>query len=468
MSCAEHLGKLDGTLRNGRWIANNEIRNMNKLWLIIQREYLTRVRKKSFILITLLSPILMVGIFTLPVLLVSMSGDDEQLTLAVKDDSGMLADSLPPADNLVFTLRSEPLDELRRTYEMEGYDGLLQVLPLQGDSSSATAVVFTAKQFSVNTERRISGALENKIGEYKMRRAGYDENVINSFRTEVQLELRSQTIDENGAIVESDKKGSAEVATAIGFIAGFVIYIILVFYGAMIMRSVMEEKSSRIVEVIISSVRPFYLMLGKIIGVSAVGLTQMILWFLLVVALMSVVGIFIPMDATATMGSPMNGMSDVPELSQFTQTLDVVLNQNWALILPVFLFFFVGGYFIYSSMFAAVGSAMGDDMGEGQSLTLLVMLPIIFSIIMLAPIIEHPDSSLATWFSLIPLTSPVIMPARIAFDPPLWELILSMLLLAGSSVFFVWLSARIYRVGILMYGKRASFKELGKWLFYKD
>lgn len=245
---------------------------------------------------------------------------------------------------------------------------------------------------------------------------------------------------------------------------------ILIFYGTMIMRSVMEEKTNRIVEVIISSVKPFQLMMGKILGVSAVGMTQMVIWIGLTIGLTAIAGIFLPMDAADMQNSmgPMQQVQPDEALVQLNETLDLIKSQNWSFIIPMFLFFFLGGYFIYSSMFAAIGSAMGDDMGESQSLTIVAMFPIIISVIVLAPVIENPTSSLAFWMSIIPLFSPVIMPARIAFEPPIWEIILSMVLLAGTSIFFVWLSGRIYRVGILMYGKKGTLKELGKWIFTSE
>ena len=211
-------------------------------------------------------------------------------------------------------------------------------------------------------------------------------------------------------------------------------------------------------------------MLGKIIGVSAVGLTQMLMWIILSIALMSVVGMFIPVEtmAEAQQQSQMGGGTSPEQMSEVMGTLNVLKAQNWWYIIPLFLFYFIGGYFIYASLFAAVGSAMGDDMGESQPITFVAMAPIIIAIILISPVIENPTSPLATWMSIIPLFSPVLMPARLAFEPPTWELIVSMMALAGAAFSFVWLSGRIYRVGILMYGKKVTLKELGKWLFYKD
>lgn len=443
---------------------------MDKLWLIIKREYLTRVRKKSFILITLLSPLIMVAMITLPALLTVFAGGDKQKNIAVKDDSGIFVNNIKSSDRVNFTLVKEALEDLKTSYKNKGYDGVLYIPSFDAPGQNLRIVYYSEGQLSLSTKDFIEREVADRIEDYKIAASGYDEDVLKSFKTEVSLDQKELAFDENGHLTESDKKNSAGVATAIGFISGFIIYIVLIFYGAMIMRSVMEEKTNRIVEVIISSVKPMQLMMGKIIGVSGVGLTQMITWIVLTVVLLGVGGMFVGIDPSAMQDS-MHQMQQQPANEAMTQlgdTLSLIRDQNWGYIIPVFLFYFLGGYFIYASLFAAVGSAMGDDMGEGQSLSFVAMFPIIISIMLISPVVESPASPLATWFSIIPLCSPVIMPARIAFEPPLWELIVSMVVLGLSAFFFVWLSGRIYRVGILLYGKKASLKELGKWMFYKD
>jgi ABC-2 type transport system permease protein len=367
----------------------------------------------------------------------------------------------------MFSLSSANFEELKLNYKKDRYDGVLYIPKFENLNAPLRVSYYSEGQMSISTQNSIERRIAEGIEAYKIKNSGYDEAVLNSFKTKVSLDQVELAFDDTGKLIESDKKNSAGIATAIGYISGFIIYMILIFYGTMIMRSVMEEKTNRIVEVIISSVKPFQLMMGKIIGVSAVGLTQMIIWIVMTTALVSVAGMFIPMDATS-MQDPMGQMQQMQAsegMVQLNQSLEVLKAQNWGLILPVFIFYFLGGYFIYSSMFAAIGSAMGDDMGEGQSLTLVAMFPIIIAILVLAPIVENPSSSLAFWFSMIPLFSPIVMPARIAFEPPVWQIILSMILLAGTAVFFVWLSGRIYRVGILLYGKKGTLKELGKWIF---
>jgi ABC-2 type transport system permease protein len=442
---------------------------MNKLWLIVEREYLSRVKKKSFILITLLSPLLFVAMFTLPALIALFSGK-EQSNIAIKDDSGIFVNNIKSTDVVNFVFQQEPLDELKKSYKSKGFTGVLYIPDFKDLNASLSVHYFSEGQLSLGTQGFIENEVAKRIEAHKIKQSGYDEAVLKSFETRVSLEQKELVFDENGNLTESDKKSSAAIATAIGFFSGFIIYIILIFYGAMIMRSVMEEKTNRIVEVMISSVRPFQLMLGKILGASAVGLTQMVIWIALTIVLLMLAGLFLPLDQAASMQAPLSPMQQPPPdaaIAKVAETLDLVSQQNWSYIIPVFIFFFLGGYFIYASLFAAVGSAMGDDMGEGQSLSFVAMMPIILSILMMGPVIDSPNGPLAVGMSFIPLFSPVIMPVRIAFDPPFWQVLLSMVILAASAVFFVWLAGRIYRVGILLYGKKATLKEMGKWMFVK-
>jgi len=439
---------------------------MDKLWLIVQREYLTRVKKKSFILITLLSPIIFVALFTIPVLVALFAGKEKK-SLVVKDDSGIFVAPADTSARARFTLSQEPLDVLKATYKGRGFDGVLYIPTLPTNGEKLSLRYFSEGQLSLSVVGYVTDKVAEQVSAKKVKDAGYSEDVMKNFKTKVGIEQEELAFNKEGILVETGKKSSAELATAIGFISGFIIYIVLIFYGAMIMRSVMEEKTNRIVEVIISSVKPFQLMMGKILGVSAVGLTQMLIWMVMTFVLSSVATAFLGMDA-ASVQSPMAGMQQPGSeemASQAGQVFEALASQNWGYILPLFLFYFVGGYFIYASLFAAVGASMGDDMGESQSLSMVAMAPIILSIVLISPVIENPTSALARWMSIFPLFSPVIMPARLAFEPPLWEVLLSMVMLAGSAVFFVWLSGRIYRVGVLLYGKKATLKEMVKWTF---
>ncbi len=442
---------------------------MNKLWLIVEREYLTRVKKKSFILITLLSPLVFVALFAIPVLVQIFAGNETR-NIAVRDDSGAFVVPKDTSSKAVFTLLDEPLDILKATYKGRNFDGVLYIPAFQDTTKKLKISYYSEDQISLGTTSYIENQVAAQVEKQKIRLAGYDEQIMDGFKTDVSIEQKEVAFDDAGKLVETNKKNSAVIATVIGYVSAFTIYIILLVYGTMIMRSVMEEKTNRIVEVIISSVRPFQLMMGKIIGVSGVGLTQMLIWIILTIVLSLVAGSFLDMDpsATQTAMSPMQGIPQEEVMGQTSEIFQLVASQNWGLILPLFVIYFLGGYFIYASLFAAVGSAMGDDMGEGQSLTMVAMAPIILSIILITPVVESPNSPMAVWMSMIPLFSPIIMPARLAFEPPLWEIAVSVLLLIASAIFFVWLSGRIYRVGILMYGKKAGFKELMKWTFSKE
>jgi ABC-2 type transport system permease protein len=239
----------------------------------------------------------------------------------------------------------------------------------------------------------------------------------------------------------------------------------------MVMRSVMEEKISRIAEVMISSVKPFQLMLGKILGVGAVGLTQLAIWMILIPVVMMTITVFIPGLESNAMSAALPGMEAMQQIEQqgfdFNMLIGEFFRLNWLVIIPSFVIFFLGGYFIYSSLFAAIGSAVDEDLGEAQQFMLPVMIPVILAFVIAMSSIDNPNSGIAVFGSIFPLTSPVVMPTRLPFDPPAWHIVLSLLLLIASTLFVVWLSARIYRVGILMYGKKVTFKEIGKWLFYQ-
>jgi ABC-2 type transport system permease protein len=316
----------------------------------------------------------------------------------------------------------------------------------------------------------IESRLSDQIETYRMRKSNIDQKLLDSFRADVNLE--------NGAMDPNDPGSSAAagklniiIGTGLGALMGFMMYLVIFIYGSMVMRSVMEEKLSRIVEVMVSSVRPIQLMMGKLIGVGGVGLTQLALWAVLIPIVLSIATLFLPgMDP-----SQMTGMADVAQIDpqaadDFSgkQIIAAIFNMKWWLILPVFVIFFLGGYFIYSSLFAAMGSAINEDMGEGQQLMLPIVIVVLIAFYMLFPVLANPNGNLAVVASLFPLFSPIIMPARLAFDPPWWQIILSIVLMLATVWFFIWLTSRIYRVGILMYGKKATIKEMIKWLRYSE
>lgn len=440
---------------------------MNKLWLIIKREYLTRVTKKAFILTTLLLPLGIVAFMAIIVVIFSYNQDNQRI--AVIDDSGYEI-RIKSSEKANFVASTTSLDQLKVTYEKDGFDGILYIPKINNlEKNDFNLKYYSENQMSITTKEFIERRVAGRIRELKIDESEIDKKLLKSFDTSVRLDEKALTMDEQGNIKEETKANNAGIATMLGMMMGFIIYIVLFIYGTMVMRSVMEEKTNRIVEVMISSVKPAQLMLGKILAVGGVGITQLLIWVILIPALQFGLGLFMDLDPESLQAAQgVNAAEAEDALMQFAQIMDQLGQQNWGLIIPMFIFYFFCGYVIYASMFAAVGSAIGDDLGEGQSLTFPITIPVILAIYIMFAVIDNPNSSLATWSSLFPLFSPIVMPARIPFEPAVWEIALSMLILAASAVFFVWLSGRIYRVGILMYGKKVTFKELGKWLFYKE
>lgn len=438
---------------------------MNKLGIIIKREYLTRVTRKSFILATLLTPLGFALLFVVVGVIFSYESDDVR-KVAIIDYDDMLKGSIKDEQNLYFKFEEEDIDVLKRRIGETEYDGIL-VLPRLKDIREKRYKVFyyAEKQPTPDIEMAIKDRLETAMRDYKIEVLGLNRAELDALDTRIELDPEPLVDDGQDASVLT-----SAIASGIGFVMGMIMYMAVFIYGSMIMRSVMEEKTTRIVEVMISSVRPFELMLGKIIGVGAVGLTQFAVWAILIPVLSMLGGLIFGVDTNQVNVSAANAPEINPDDLQAMVALGMqeLSNQNWWLMLPAFVMYFLGGYFLYASLFAAVGSAMGDDLGEGQSLTIPITIPVLLAFYIMMVAVQAPNSSLAVWSSMFPLFSPIVMPARLAFDPPLWEVALSLVLLAATSVFFVWLSARIYRVGILMYGKKVTFKEIGKWIFYKD
>ena len=442
---------------------------MKKLWLIIKREYLIRVRKKTFILTTLLTPVAF-GLLMLVAGYMGAKSANSDASVLVKDDSTIFQNSNPESKTVKYTFSKRPLNELKESYDSLGYS-LLLYIPEYNDYTKTKYKIdyFSKEKPGLSTIESIERRVANALKEHKISQSDIDREVYNSFNTDITME--------NGAINDEDgndsksSKLSIIIGSVLGGIMGFLMYMVIFIYGGMVMRSVMEEKINRIVEVMISATKPFQLMLGKVIGVGGVGLTQLAIWIILiplmVMGIQLVFGIGTDPDQLQQIAAAGQEIPD--ELNEYgiEQILIELKALNWWLILPVFIVFFFGGYFIYSTLFAAIGSAVGDDMGEAQQLMLPIVIPVIIALMMMQGVITNPNGGMAVFGSLFPLFSPIIMPARLAFNPPMWQVILSILILIGTCLFFAWVAARIYRVGILMYGKKVNFKEIGKWLFYK-
>lgn len=443
---------------------------MNKISLIIQREYSTRVKKKSFIIMTLLMPILMAGLFILPTYFATME-DHESRTIAVYDGSAIFLGRLENKDVTKFHfVPEEEYLKIKKDIKNSGFYALLVIPP--NFLTTNRVQMFSESNIPFDLKSMIQEKLRAIVEKDKMAEVVRQTSIpdlqqkINATKTRIVVETVKK--GEGGKV----EKSSTELGMILGYIFGFFMYLFMIMYGIMVMQGVMEEKQSRIVEVIISSVKPFQLLMGKIIGIAMVGLTQIAIWVVLGFIIIStarelngggdntrqVQDIMSQTNAAAQQAAQSGMMKDI---------FSMVDTINIPLLIGCFIFFFLGGYLLYSSMFAAVGSAI-DAPEDAQQFTMPIMLPIILSIMVLMSAVKNPEGPVAFWFSMIPLTSPVVMMARIPFGVPPWEILLSMVVLVASFVFMVWLSAKIYRTGILMYGKKPSWKELAKWIRYKS
>lgn len=434
---------------------------MNKILLVIQREYVTRVLKKSFWISSLLAPVLITAIYAIPIWLAMK--DKEQKQIAIFDQSHLLKSADLQDKELVFTFTNVPEKAFKTQFAKSGYDAFVSI-PVDVLSNPKGVHIYSSKNIGLNLKEAVERLIQNKVRQELMYKAGISAKVYED--TQVDIASETITVSENGGETSSSSAGAMILAG----IMGLILYVTLLLYGSQVMNGVIEEKSSRIIEVIISSVKPYQLMLGKIIGVGLVGLTQFLLWIVLTIGLTQVTGKIYASKAKAIMAVDQgkgavdmrNAMQDSP-MGEVTKVLE---STNIPLILVAFLFYFFVGYLLYSSLFAAIGSAV-ESATEAQQFTFIVMIPIIVSFLLAQYTMQDPDSTVAFWASMIPFTSPINMMVRLPYGVPMWELALSMSLLVVGFLACSWISARIYRVGILMYGKKATWKELSKWLFYK-
>jgi len=433
---------------------------MHKVWLIIQREYITRVRKRSFLVLTLLTPLGMAAIILLPLLLYNL--DMETQRILVKDDSGYFG-HLKDTTGIYFGFEDPALtrDSLESVYEDLGYTAFLYIPNVKpGDPTGLE--LMAPRQVSMVTKYYVESALESSIERINLERLGLDKQEL-KVRPDIELETG---ITGKGRM---RRAGSAFAATVVGYFMGFAIYVVLLIYGTMVMRGVMEEKSSRIVEVIITSVKPFQLMLGKILGIGAVGLTQFSVWMVLGALVQGLLGLVFAEELHQfRMISQQDGLETGREMERMAKAYSSFGDLPVLRLFAVFSFYFLGGYLLYSALFAAVGSLTNDDGGDGQLYVFPVTLPIILSIILMIFVIQHPNSRLAFWASIIPLSSPIVMPARMPFIGVLnWEVALSMGLLVLGFIASTALAARVYRTGILLYGKKILPGEVWRWLWHR-
>lgn len=439
---------------------------MSKIGLIIKREYTTRVMKKSFILLTILTPLLFAGMIFLIVWLGGIK-DDKIKIIDVVDNTHLYSKVLKNNESYTFRFVDAPVEELKKQNAQNNEFVALLYITDNLIEHPAAATLYSDKQVNLELKSYVAGLLNKYLEEQKL--AAYKipnlKEMVDKSHTEIDL----QTIKwgDNG----KEKVGSAELALIIGMMSAMIIYMFIVIYGAQVMNGVVQEKTNRIVEVIISSVKPFELMMGKIIGIALVGLTQFFMWVVLSALLLGIGSAFIGggnIDVNALQQANSMGMHTVPAVQNSSEAQHVfamLSNFDYTQILILFVIYFLGGYLLYASLFAAIGSAV-DNETDTQQFSLPIMLPIIFGIYAGIFAAQNPDGPLALWCSMIPFTSPIVMMVRLPFGVPVWQIGISLLILISSFIGTTWMAGKIYRTGILMYGKKVSWKELWKWLKY--
>ena len=443
---------------------------MNKIGLIIKREYITRVSNKRFILTTFLIPIVFILFIAGSTYFANSS--KEEIKIAVINDPGFLKSNLKNEPGFVIFSFPEKVDSIN--YAENQFDAALYINfknnKIESELHSKKQVGFESSKY---IERQLNKAFENDLLLQRGIQKSTLDSIANSSKENVVL---SNMVDEGDG---KAKEANTGIAYAIGFGSGLLIYMTMFIFGAMVMRGVAEEKTNRIAEVIVSSCKPFELMLGKIVGIAGVGLTQLLLWIGLMFIISNSLSAFIPVETYQQFQTMQQGQQISSEaaanpmvMKMLQAKTEILESVNWLLVTACFFFYFLGGYLFYASLFAAIGSVINEDPQEAQALMLPITMPIIFSFVILNSVLSNPGSPVGVWTSIIPFTSPIIMMGRIPFGVPstvpYWQLAASMLSLIGGFIFTTWFAGKIYRTGILMYGKKVTWKEMIKWTFRKN
>ena len=446
--------------------------NLHRINIIIGREYLNRVKKKSFLIVTFLVPVLFAALCMLPALIIN-GLNEESKTLAVVDESSVVMPYLQDSELVSYKdCTGRSVEELKAELGESDYDAILAISPLDTVARTVSADIFSLKPLGIELGEIVNSRINDAVEAYRI--STYDIEDLKVIMEEVKadVKLRSYTLDEEG----KETINESGVFMIVSMVLGMIIYMFIVIFGGMVMSSVIEEKSSRVVEVLVSSVKATELMFGKIIGIALVAITQFLLWVVLTAAIIGIVGsiagpslladadpaTMVQMSAgvdAAQAESIASAMSEPGEMSVILTTLK---NMPIATILVCFLVFFVFGYMLYASLFAAIGSAVENE-GDTQQLQIPVTIPILIGFFIAIYAFKAPESPLVFWGSMIPFTSPIVMLARLPFGVPAWEIIVSIVLLIATVVLCAWISAKIYRVGILVFGKKSTFKDLWKW-----
>ncbi len=429
--------------------------------LIIKREYTTRVKKRSFLITTILAPILLALIYIVPIML-AMKSDERHHVIAVVDESHWYENLFSNNDEHTFIrVENTPIEEVKEMVRKGEFEMVLYI-PKTELNAPSNAAIYSEEQIAMSIETYIKGVMKKEIEDQKLMASGVDPDIVNNVRTDINLSVIR--MDEEG--------GEKETFTQIEFILGIslatMIYMFIIMFGGQVMIGVAEEKSNRIIEVIISSVKPFQLMMGKIIGVSLVALTQFAIWVVLTGAIYFGFSAWmgISSDTLSSNGTVMSqnvNVNDIMSNEKVSNIINIIASIDFGTIILCFVAFFILGYLFYATMYAAVGSLV-DNNTDSQQFTLPITVPLIVALISAFYIVNNPDSSFAIWLSMIPFTSPIAMMVRIPFGIPIWQTVASISILAVSFVAMTWLSAKIYRTGILMYGKKLTYREIFKWL----
>lgn len=446
---------------------------MGKIGIIVQREFYQRVRKKSFIITTILTPLLFIGVFVVMgvVMAVDFSGAKEIL---VSDASGIVADKLESDSRMAFTPTDMTLEKVKELHAAgdESVKDIYGVLVIGADvmENPRSVQLYTYEPSTIDVELKVASGIEQVIETEKLK--SYDieglPEIMEAVKTDISV--KAFRVEDTG----EEKESLSSVSMIASYVFGLMIYIFIFMYGAMVMQGVIEEKSSKVIEIMVSSVKPFQLMMGKILGIVLVAFTQLAIW----VAFFGIAGALISQFLMPEPEAMQSAVSDMASMDAsgvtammtgegVAESISAALDPWFiARLLGGFLIFFVGGYLLYSAMFAAVGSAVSSE-ADAQQLQLPITIPLLLAFFIMINVMKDPNSSMAVWFSIIPFTSPIIMMARLPYGVPTWELVLAIAVLFATFVLFVWLAGKIYRVGIFMHGKKPTFAELAKWVRYK-
>lgn len=446
--------------------------NPGKIGIIIRREYLAKVRKKSFLITTFIVPVLFAALCILPSVLM-LATKEESKKVAVIDRSGIVMGTLEDNATVTYTDCSDmDLDYVKSNLENLGYDAVLNISEINAETKSVESDIYSVKPMGIETGENINNRINGAVEAYRIESYGIEDLDVIMREVKPDVKLHSYTIGDDGkeTITESG------VYMMVSMILGMILYFFIALFGGMVMSSVIEEKSSRVVEVLVSSVKASELMFGKIIGIALVAITQFLLWIALTVVLVGVAGVAFGDKIATTTQDPAEivqqlgisadqaeAVATVSENGELSVVMSTLGNLPVGQIIVCFLMFFVFGYILYASMYAAIGSAVESE-GDTQQLQMPVTIPLLIGFFIALYTFKAPDSSIAFWGSVIPFTSPIVMLARLPFGVDLWQIVLSLALLVATSALFAWMSAKIYKIGILMFGKKSTWKDLWKWL----